>query len=48
MLSTDGICNLVDVMIIDPTWVDLVSWAASSCEVVVMVVAPAKEGLYHD
>jgi hypothetical protein len=48
MLSTDGICTLVDVMIIDPTWIDLVSQAVSSCEVVVMVVAQAKEGFYHD
>lgn len=47
MLLTDGIHTLENVVNIDATRVDLVSQAASSCGVTVMVVAYAKEGFYH-
>jgi hypothetical protein len=39
--------SLVDVVITNPTWVDLVVWVIWSYEVDVMVVAQTK-GLYHD
>jgi hypothetical protein len=47
MLLTNGIHTLENVVNIDATRVDLVSQAASSCGVTVMVVAYAKEGFYH-
>lgn len=39
--------SLVDVVIANPTWVDLVVWVIWSSEVDVMVAAQTK-GLYHD
>jgi len=39
--------SLVNVVIANPTWIDLVVWIAWSYEVDAMVVAQAK-GLYHD
>ncbi len=44
----DGICTLGDVVIVDPTRADLVSWAALSHKVVTIMVAHVKEGFYHD
>lgn len=48
MLSTDGICTLVDMVIVDPTQVDLVFQVVSSHEVAAMTITQAKGELYHD
>jgi hypothetical protein len=44
----DGIHTLVDVIIVDPTWANLVSWVAFSRGVVVIVAVHVKEGLYYN
>ncbi len=44
MLSVNGIRTLGDVVIVDPIWVDFVSWVTFFRGVVVMMVT--KEGLY--
>jgi hypothetical protein len=43
----DGIRTLVDVIIVDPTQANLVSWVALSRGVDAIVVAHVKEGLYY-
>ncbi len=48
MLLINGICNLINVVIVDFTRANLVSYVASSCKVITMVVAQANEKLYHD
>ncbi len=45
MLSTNDIHTLVDIVIVDPTQVDLVSHATSSCGVAVIVTIQGKERL---
>ncbi len=47
MLSINGVCTLADVVIIDPTQVDFVSWATFFHGVVMRVAAQVKDGLYH-
>jgi hypothetical protein len=44
----DGICTLVNVIIVDPIRTNLVSWVVLSHGVVATVVAQMKEGLYHN
>jgi hypothetical protein len=44
MLSIDGISTLVDVVIVDPIWVDLVSHVILFHK----VVAQTNEGFYHN
>jgi hypothetical protein len=48
MLSTNGICTLVDVVIVNPIQTNFFSHVISSCELAPMVVAQTKEGRYHD
>jgi len=48
MLLVDDIHTLVNMVNADPIWANLVSHVVSSCGVVTIVVAHAKEGLYHD
>jgi hypothetical protein len=48
MLLVDGVHTLVDVIIIDPTRVDLVSWATISCEVATTVAVQVKVDFYCD
>jgi len=52
VLSIDGVGTLPNVVIANPTQVDLVSWAVISCEVIVTVVAQVKDDfllrLMHD
>jgi hypothetical protein len=47
MLLPDGICTLADMVIIDPTQKYLISHVLF-CEVVTMVVAQAKKGIYYN
>ncbi len=46
MLSVNGVYILADVIIVDPTRVELVSQVTFSCGVVAIVVVWAKDGLY--
>lgn len=46
MLSVDGVCTLANVVIINPTWVDLVSWVFHG--VLTTIMAMAKDDFYHD
>jgi len=39
---------MVNIVIADPTQVDLVSWIVLSCGVAAIVTVQAKEGFYHD
>jgi hypothetical protein len=48
MLLIDGICTLANVVIINPTQVDLVSQTTSFHRVVTKMVTQAKEGFYHN
>jgi hypothetical protein len=48
VLLVDGIRTLVDVIIVDPTQANLVSWAALFRGVAAIVVAHVKEGLYYN
>jgi len=48
MLSIDGICTLADVVIVNPTRVDLVFQTASFHGMVTKMVTQAKEGFYHN
>ncbi len=48
MLLIDGICTLANVIIINPTQVDLVSQTTSFHRVVTKMVTQAKEGFYHN
>jgi hypothetical protein len=45
VLSINGVCTLADVVIIDPTQVDFVSWATFFHGVVMRVAAQVKDGL---
>jgi hypothetical protein len=40
--------TLANVIIVDPTQVDLVSWATLSCEVIATLTAQMKKGLYYN
>ncbi len=46
--SMDSICTLSDVIIVDFTRTNLISWVALFHGVFVRVVAQVKEGLYYD
>jgi hypothetical protein len=46
MLSLDGVCTLANVVIVDPTWVDFVSWVFHG--VLAIIMAMAKDDFYHD
>jgi hypothetical protein len=48
MLLIDGICTVTNVIIVDPTRVDLVFQTTSFHEVVTKMVTHAKEGFYHN
>jgi hypothetical protein len=48
MLSVDGVYTLADVVILDPTRIDLVLWVVFSCGVTMAIAIQAKDGLYHD
>jgi hypothetical protein len=48
MLLVDGIRTLANVVIVDPTQVNLVSQTASFHRVVATMATQAKEGLYHN
>jgi hypothetical protein len=48
MLLVDGVCTLLDVVIVNPIQVDLMSWVALSRGVTMTIVAQAKNGLYND
>jgi hypothetical protein len=46
--KVDGICTLVDVIIVDIIQVNLVSQAAFSCGLAPSLMAQVKEGFYYD
>jgi hypothetical protein len=48
VLLINGVHTLVDVVIVDPTQVDLISWATISCGVATLVVTQANDGFYWD
>ncbi len=48
MLSVDGVRMLADIIIINPTSVNLVLWASLSCKVIAIVTTQAKIILCHD
>lgn len=48
VLSVNGVCTLVDVVIVDLIQVDLVSHVVFSYGVTAIAAVQAKEGFYHD
>jgi hypothetical protein len=44
----DGICTLIDVVIVIPIQSNLVSWATFSCGVATTMATQLKEGLYYN
>jgi hypothetical protein len=48
VLLIDIIHTLVNVIIANPTWIDLVSWAVFFHEVTTIIATQAKNGLYHN
>jgi hypothetical protein len=48
VLLVDGVCTLLNVVIANPTQVDLMLCAALSRGVATIVVTQAKNGLYYD
>ncbi len=48
MLSINSVRTLAEVVIIDPTRVDLVSWVTLYHAVMTTIVAEAKDGIYLD
>jgi hypothetical protein len=48
VLSIDGVGTLANVVIANPTQVDLVSRAVISCEVIVTVATQVKDDFYCD
>ncbi len=48
MLLVNGVHMLINIVIVNPTQVDLVSKATISCEVVVTVTVQMKDNFYHD
>jgi hypothetical protein len=48
VLLIDGVYTLANVVIANPTQVDLVSEVVISCEVIVIVVVQVKDDFYHN
>ncbi len=48
VLLINGVYTLINVVIIDFTQVDLVSWVALSWGVVSIIATSVKDGFYHD
>jgi hypothetical protein len=48
MLLVNSVCTLADVVILDPTQVDFVSWVAFSHGVATTVATQVKDGIYHN
>jgi len=48
MFSVNGVYTLLDVVIVNPTQVDLMSWVAFSCGVATTIAIEAKNGFYYD
>jgi hypothetical protein len=48
MLLVDGVCTLADVVIPNPTRINLVLWVVLPCGVAMTIATRAKDGLYHD
>ncbi len=48
VLSIDGVYKLVNVIITNPTWIDLVSWGVLSRGVVATIMTQTKDGFYRD
>jgi hypothetical protein len=48
MFTKDDICTLIDIVITDPTWVDLFPWSCATQEFVTSDAAQAKEMSYRD
>ncbi len=48
MLSVDGVYTLVDIVIADPTQVDLVSQVVFFCGVAIIVAIQVKDGFYRN
>jgi hypothetical protein len=46
--NVDGICTLVDVIIVDIIWANLLSQAIFFCGAATSLVAQMKEGFYYD
>jgi hypothetical protein len=46
VLLVDGVHTLTIIVIVDPTWVDLVSWIFHGVVVTIMVMT--KDDFYHD
>jgi len=47
MLSINNVHMMVDVVIVDPTQIDLVSWITLSCGVVMTIATQVKDGIYY-
>jgi hypothetical protein len=47
-LSFDGLCTLVDVVIIDAIRIDLISWVVLFHGLVAIVAVQAKDGFYYN
>jgi hypothetical protein len=48
LLLVDDVHTLANIIIIDPTRVDLVSWTIIFCGGIMTIVVQMKDGLYHD
>ncbi len=48
VLLVDGIHTLAHVVIVDPTWTNLVSWVVLVRGMATTLATHVKEGLYHD
>jgi hypothetical protein len=48
VLSIDGVCKLANVVIFNPTQVDLVSHVVIYCGVIVIVATQVKNEFYHN
>jgi hypothetical protein len=48
VLSIDGVHTLANIIIINPTWVDLVLQTTLSCKVTTIVATQVKNALCHD
>jgi len=48
VFTKDGICTLIDIIIVDPTWVDLLPQSCATQGFVTSNVVQTKEWSYHD
>jgi len=48
VFSVNGTCTLVDVVIVDPTYVNLILWVDSSWGAITMIITQTKIVSYHN